>query len=148
MSINSVVISGNLTRDPELKATQGGTPVLTFGVAVNERKKDSAGNWTDYPNFVDCVMYGTRAEKLAPYLAKGAKVAAAGRLHYSSWEKDGQRRSKLEIIVDDIEFMTRSKAENGTQTAQAGNYPTYTASAPNSRPTAPQIDLYDTDIPF
>lgn len=149
MSINRVNISGNLTRDPELKATQGGTPVLTFGVAVNDRRRNpQTGEWEDYPNFVDCVVFGGRADLLSRFLSKGSKVAVEGKLRYSSWERDGQRRSKLEIIVDDIEFMTRSKAENGPQTSQAGNYPTYTASAPNSRPTAPQIDLYDTDVPF
>ena len=130
MSINRVAISGNLTRDSELRSTQGGTSILGMGVAVNERRKSaSTGEWEDYPHFVDCTMFGTRAEKLQPYLTKGAKVAIEGRLRYSSWEKDGQKRSKLEVIVDEIEFMSRKDG------AQTGGY-------------APQAALYDEDIPF
>lgn len=110
MSINRVNISGNLTRDPELRATQSGMQVLGFGVAVNDRRKNpSTGQWEDYPNFVDCTMFGTRGEKLQQYLTKGTKVAIEGKLRYSSWERDGQRRSKLEVIVDEIEFMSQNQ---------------------------------------
>ena len=90
MSINQVNISGNLTREPELRHTAGGMPVLGFGVAVNDRRKNpSTGEWEDYPNFVDCKMFGTRAESLSRYLAKGAKVSVAGKLRWSQWERDG-----------------------------------------------------------
>ena len=69
MSINRVIISGNLTRDPELRQTQSGMAVLSFGVAVNDRRKNpSTGEWEDYPNFVDCTMFGARANSLAQYL--------------------------------------------------------------------------------
>ena len=108
MSINIVNISGNLTRDSELRRTTGGTAILGFGVAVNDRRKNQqTGEWEDYPNFVDCTMFGTRAEKLAGILTKGTKVCILGKLRYMSWEKDGQKRSKIEVIVDDIEFMSR-----------------------------------------
>lgn len=108
MSINIVNISGNLTRDPELRATAGGTQVLSFGVAVNDRRRNAqTGEWEDYPNFVDCTMFGTRAEKLAGMLTRGTKVCILGKLRYMSWEKDGQKRSKIEVIVDDIELMSR-----------------------------------------
>ncbi len=107
MSINRVVISGNLTRDAELRTTQSGMAILGFGVAVNDRRKNQqTGEWEDYPNFVDCTMFGTRGEKLQPYLTKGSKVALEGKLRYSSWERDGQLRSKLEVVVDDLEFMS------------------------------------------
>ena len=110
MSINRVNISGNLTRDPELRATQSGMQALGFGVAVNDRRKNpSTGQWEDYPNFVDCTMFGNRAESLGRILRKGMKVAIEGKLRYSSWEKDGQRRSKLEVIVDEIEFMSQNQ---------------------------------------
>ena len=100
MSINRVNISGNLTRDPELRATQGGMQVLGFGVAVNDRRRNQqTGEWEDYPNFVDCTMFGNRAEAVSRYLSKGTKVAIEGKLRYSSWEKDGQRRSKLEVML-------------------------------------------------
>ena len=117
MSINRVNISGNLTRDPELRATAGGMQVLGFGVAVNDRRKNGQTNeWEDYPNFVDCTMFGNRANSMSRILHKGMKVAIEGKLRYSSWEKDGQKRSKLEVIVDEIELMSQNP--NGAQQAQ------------------------------
>ena len=91
-----------------MRRTQGGTAILGFGVAVNDRRKNQqTGEWEDYPNFIDCTMFGTRAEKLAGMLTKGTKVCILGKLRYMSWEKDGQKRSKIEVIVDDIELMGR-----------------------------------------
>lgn len=146
MSINHVTISGNLTRDAELRTTPGGSNVLAFGVAVNERRKNSrTGEWEDVPNFVDCTMFGTRAEKLAQYLTKGTKVAIEGRLHYSSWEKDGQRRSKLDVYVDELEFMSRS----GQQQAQGAARQPLTTQSVMSAATPVAGDPYaDEDIPF
>lgn len=108
MSVNSVAISGNLTRDAELRATGVGTSVLRFGVAVNDRRKNRDGEWEDHANFVDCVMFGRRAESLERHLTKGVRVAVSGRLSYSSWEdrNTGQRRSRLEVVVDELEFMS------------------------------------------
>lgn len=107
MSINVVVMSGNLTRDCELRHTNGGTAILSFGVAVNDRMKDRDGSWVDRPNFVDVTVFGARAEALSRFLSKGAKVALSGKLRYSSWERDGQKRSKLEVIAEEIEFLSR-----------------------------------------
>ena len=118
MSINRVNISGNLTRDPELRATAGGTQVLSFGVAANDRRRNpQSGEWEDCPNFVDCMLFGTRAEAVSRYLSKGSKVAIEGKLRYSSWERDGQRRSKLEVVVSDIELMSRSPNDGGASDA-------------------------------
>ena len=142
MSINRVNITGNLTRDPELRATAGGTQVLSFGVAVNDRRRNAqTGEWEDYPNFVDCTMFGTRAEAVSRFLAKGNKVAIEGKLRYSSWERGGQRRSKLGVIVDDLEFMSSRRDDAGS------------GYAPQPVPAAdPAIDaaasIYDEDIPF
>lgn len=139
MSINRVCISGNLTRDPELRSTAGGTSVMGFGVAVNERRKNSrTGEWEDYPNFVDCTLFGKRAEALEQYLSKGTKVAVEGRLRYSSWEKDGQKRSKLGVIVEEVELMSRRDGEQHQSYAQQGYQ------------QAPQVQeaCYDEDIPF
>ena len=120
MSINKVLISGNLTRDAELNQTRGGTAVCKFGVAVNERRKNQNGEWEDYANFVDCTLFGRRADALAQYLTKGTKVAIEGRLRYSSWQdKDGQKRSKLDVTVDEIEFMS---IRQGGQQSQQGGY--------------------------
>lgn len=157
MALNSVAISGNLTRDPELRQTPGGTSVLSFGVAVNERRKDSSGEWEDVPNFVDCTMFGTRADALAKYLHKGTKVAVHGRLRYSSWERDGQKRSKLEVVADDIEFMSARKPQDGSGATNGSGMVNQTPARQTAsqnrsqRPTEPQqmqADLYDEDIPF
>ena len=110
MSINRVTITGNLTREPELRSTQGGTAVLGLGVAVNDRRKNPrTGQWEDVPNYVDCVMFGTRARSVANYVDKGSKVAIEGKLRWSQWEdQEGRKRSKLEVVVDEIEFMSRT----------------------------------------
>ena len=115
LSINKVIISGNLTRDPETSTTTNGTTVMSFGMAVNDRKRNAqTGEWEDVANFVDCVMFGARAEALSRILTKGMKCAIEGKLRYSSWEKDGQRRSKLEVVVDEIEFLSqRSQGQGG-----------------------------------
>ena len=147
MAINRVNLSGNLTRDAELTATQGGTQVARFGLAVNERVKNQrTGEWESRPNFIDCVMFGLRAEKLAQYLCKGTKVAVEGRLRYSSWEKDGERRSKIEVIVDEVEFMSRSQQGEGGGYAPAPA--PQQAPAPMAAPAPPAVDVYDEDIPF
>ena len=136
MSINRVNISGNLTRDPELRNTAGGTAILSMGVAVNDRRKNpQTGEWEDYANFVDCVMFGTRAEAVSRFLQKGSKVAIEGKLRYSSWERDGQRRSKLEVIVEEIEFMSRGEQGGGGH-------------APAPRQQSPAVDPWDEDVPF
>ena len=119
MSINRVNISGNLTRDPELRATQGGTSVLSFGVAVNDRRRNpQSGEWEDVPNFVDCIVFGNRAEPLSRFLSKGAKVAIEGKLRFSQWQdkQTGQNRSKLEVVVDECEFFTQRQP--GAQAVQ------------------------------
>ena len=144
MSINRVNITGNLTRDPELRATQSGSQVLSFGVAVNDRRRNpQTGEWEDYPNYVDCTIFGTRAEAVGRYISKGSKVAIEGKLRYSSWERDGQRRSKLEVIVDDIEFMNARPASSPSASpAAGGGDPQYTV------PEAPALEIADEDIPF
>jgi single-strand DNA-binding protein len=108
MSINRVVISGNLTRDPELRSTGGGTSVLRLGVAVNDRRKNQqTGEWEEFPNFVDVTVFGARAEALSRFLTKGTKVAIEGKLRWSQWETpQGDKRSKLEVIADEIELLT------------------------------------------
>lgn len=168
MSINRVVISGNLTRDPELRRTQSGMAILGFGVAVNDRRRNpQSGEWEDYANFIDCTMFGNRAESLSNILVKGMKVAIEGKLRWSQWERDGQKRSKIEVIVDEIEFMSSRQGgqggyqggyqggNQGNQGYQGGGYqggqqPNYQATAMPA--AAPAVDtassVYDDDIPF
>lgn len=135
MGINRAIVSGNLTRDPELRTTSGGMAVLSLGVAVNDRRKNAAtGEWEDVPNFIDCTMFGSRAEAVSRYLSKGSKVAIEGRLRWSQWERDGQKRSKVEVVVDEIEFMT-ARGEGG-------------ADARPARAAYAEPSPYDEDIPF
>ena len=107
MSINRVNISGHLTRDPELRMTPKGTQVLSFGIAVNDRRLNRETNqWEDYPNFVECTMFGTRAEAVGRIVRKGMKVSIDGKLRFNQWEtKDGERRSNIEIIIEEVEFL-------------------------------------------
>ena len=147
MSINRVNITGNLTRDPELRATAGGTQMLAFGVAVNDRRKNpQTSAWEDVPNFVDCIVFGSRAEAVSRFITKGSKVAIEGKLRYSSWEtKEGQRRSKLEVIVDEIDFLSRQGQQVTSPAAEAAKVadtPAY------GTPRAPEPEFYDADIPF
>lgn len=117
MSINKVLITGNLTREPDLRQTAGGMAIMNFGVAVNERRKiPQTDQWEDYPNFIDCTMFGKRAESVAKYISKGSKVAIEGKLRWNQWEKDGQKHSKLSVIVDEIEFMSRKSGDPVEQT--------------------------------
>ena len=120
MSINRASISGNLTRDPELRQTKSGTPSLSFCVAVNDRRRNPQSmEWEDYPNFIDCVMFGARAEAVSKHLVKGMKVAIEGKLRYSTWERDGQRRSKIEVVAEEIEFMSRAQSKQAAQELSA-----------------------------
>jgi len=145
VSINRVNITGNLTRDPELRSTAGGMAVLGFGVAVNDRRKNQqTGQWEDYPNFVDCTMFGNRAEALSRILRKGMKVAIEGKLRYSSWEdkNGGGRRSKLEVIPDEVELLsqnanTQQPQQYAPQGYQQQAYPPRQAPQPAPQAYAP-----------
>jgi single-strand DNA-binding protein len=144
MSINRVNITGNLTRDPELRSTGSGMSVLQMGVAVNDRRKNAqTGEWEDSPNFIDVVMFGTRAESVSRFLSKGSKVAIEGKLRWSSWEDKttGAKRSKVEVVADDIEFMS-TRGEGGGGGGGAREYSAPAASAPAASP------VIEDDIPF
>ena len=159
-NINRVIISGRLTRDPELRQTAGGTPVLGMGVAVNDRRRNvQTGQWEDYTNFIDCTMFGARAESLSRILTKGMLVCIEGRLRWSQWERDGQKRSKIEVIVDELELPSRGQgAQDGgapqayapaPQQSYSSSYapaPQQQYAAPVAMPPADQI--YDEEIPF
>lgn len=151
MSINRVSISGNLTRDCEVKELRNGSYALEFGVAVNERRKNqSTGEWEDRPNYVDCTEF-TSSEKVMRWhqheLRKGAKVAIDGRLRYSSWERDGQRRNRLDVVTTEIEFMRGGNGDAGAADDD-GYVPANTRRDPPRRQQAPAEDAYDEDMPF
>jgi single-strand DNA-binding protein len=144
MSINRVCISGNLTRDPELRSTGSGMAILQLRMAVNDRRKNSqTGEWEDAPNYVDVVVFGQRAESLSRFLSKGSKIIVDGKLRWSEWDdKDsGKKRSKIEVVADDIDFAS-SRGEGGG--GGGGGY-----SAPASGGSAPaESPVLEDDIPF
>lgn len=149
MSINKVLISGNLTRDPEARTTTSGSTVLNFGVAVNDRRRNQqSGEWEDVPNFIDCVVFGSRAEALQRFLSKGTKVAIEGKLRYRSWEaQDGSKRSKIEVAVDDVEFMSRQTPSNSDGSSHVDSYTTNGVNSPQNASHGPAEGYYD-DMPF
>ena len=149
MSINRVAISGNIGNDPDLRQTASGVQVLSFSVAVNDRVKGEDGQWTDRPNWIDCTMFGARAQSVSRFLSKGSKVAIEGNLRWSQWERDGQKRSKIEVIVDEIEFMT-SRNDGAPRAAAPMAAPMAQAPMAAAPMAAPVVDasVYDDDIPF
>ena len=123
-NINRVTITGNLTADPDLRSTGGGTPVCSLRVAVNGRRKDQSGNWVDKPNYFNVVVWGAQGQNCANYLSKGRPVAVDGRLDWREWEaKDGSgMRSRIEIVADTVQFLgSRDGSAPGGQN-QGGNF--------------------------
>ena len=133
--------------------------ILSVGIAVNDRRKNNqTGEWEDHPNYIDCTMFGERAAKIAQYLTKGTKVAIDGKLRYSSWvDNQGNKRSKLDAVIDDIEFM--SNRQQGGQQQRPQQYQQYQQyqqpqqqyQQPQQYQPAPQnqeYSVYDEDIPF
>jgi single-strand DNA-binding protein len=118
-NINRVILTGNLTRDPELRSTPGGTSVCTLRVAVNSRRKESeSGQWVDKPNYFDVTVWGAQGENCAQYLSKGRPVAVDGRLNWREWEApDGSKRQAVDIIADSVQFLGSRDATqlNGAQ---------------------------------
>lgn len=113
-NVNKVFLMGNLTRDVEMRALPSGMSVASFGLAVNERFKDREGNWQERANFIDCEMFGARAEAFAKYLGKGSPAFLEGRLRLDQWEdRDGNKRSKLKVVVDNFEFIGGGKDNAG-----------------------------------
>lgn len=111
-NINTVVIAGRTTKDPEIKVTPSGTAVLSLSLAVNDTKKNAQGEWEDVVDFFDCKVFGKRAESLAQYIPKGSKLTINGRLHQDRWQgQDGTNRSRVSIIVQDIELPPRSQPQ-------------------------------------
>jgi len=115
-NINRVVLVGNLTKDPELRHTPGGTPVCSLRLAVNGRRRDESGTWVDKPNYFDVSVFGNQAESCAQYLAKGRPVGVDGRLDWREWDAtDGSgKRQAVQIIADSVQFLgSRGDGEGG-----------------------------------
>src|SRR5260370_4821848 len=146
-NINRVVLVGNLTRDPELRHTPGGTPVCSLRIAVNSRRRDESGNWTDKPNYFSVSVFGNQAESCAQYLSKGRPVAIDGRLDWREWEaKDGGgKRESVEIVAESVQFLGSRHGAGGDFGDGGGNQvvPAGAAAA-----AADFADAADDDIPF
>ncbi len=112
-SFNKVIIVGNVTRDIELRYTSGKTAVADIGIAINERKKVN-NDWVDDTTFVDVTLWGRTAEVASEYLNKGSTVLIEGRLQLDTWEKDGQKRSKLKVVGERLQLLDK-KSDGGQQ---------------------------------
>lgn len=148
-SFNRVVLVGNLTRDVELRYTQGGTAVTEIGLAVNDRVKKN-DEWIDEATFVDITLWGRLAEVAGQYLGKGAPILIEGRLKLEQWEKDGQKRSKLGVVAEKMQMLGGKQQDGGGQSKQQSKQPRrdeYSQPEPDySTPQSTQVD--DDDIPF
>ena len=144
-NINRVVLIGNLTRDPELKHLPSGTALCSLRIAVNTRRKDESGQWTDKPNYFDVSVWGAQGENCAQYLAKGRPVAIDGRLEWREWEAtDGSgKRQAVEIVADSVQFLG---SRGDGDSSGGGSFVPAGAAAPSSAdfPSSPTDD----DIPF
>jgi single-strand DNA-binding protein len=154
-NINRVVLTGNLTRDPELRSLPSGMSVCSLRIAVNTRRKGASGDWEDKPNYFDVTVWGAQGENCARYLAKGRPVALDGRLEWREWEtQDGGKRQAVDIVADTVQFlggrddMGPGNANGGGQSfTPRSDIPVDTgdfAAAPAGR----QSDPADDDIPF
>lgn len=139
--VNHVVLIGRLTRDAELKYTSGGMAVCKFAIAVNKRRKQGE-QWVDEASFFDIVLWGKAGESLNQYLVKGKQVAVEGELHQNRWDQDGQPRSKVEIMANNVQLLGGDKNTQGSA-----------PDARNSPSRASESDLdsppdFDSDLPF
>ena len=111
-SLNQVTLMGNLTRDPELRQTPTGQNVTSFSLALNRSYKDSGGEWQEATDYIDIVCWGPLAERVAQYLSKGRRCLVQGRLQSRSWEQDGQKRNKVEVLANDVTFLDGRGGDN------------------------------------
>ncbi len=135
-SLNQVTLMGNLTRDPELRQTPNGQNVTSFSLALNRSYKDASGAWQEATDYIDCVSWGPLAERVAQYLSKGRRCLVQGRLQSRSWEQDGQKRSKVEVLASDVTFLD-SRGEGGENEGGSGGGSSYSNNGGGSNDSAP-----------
>jgi single-strand DNA-binding protein len=144
-NINRVVLVGNLTKDPELRHTPGGTPVCSLRIAVNSRRRDESGNWVDKPNYFDVSVFGNQAESCSQYLSKGRPVGIDGRLDWREWDaQDGTKRQAVQIIAESVQFL--GSRDSGGEFGGGGNQFVPAGAASESAADFPSTA--DDDIPF
>ena len=152
-NLNKVLLMGNLTKDPELRYTPKGTAVGDLSMAVNRRVSDGNGNWSDETTFVDITVWGNTAENAQKYLTKGRGVFVEGRLQLDTWEDktSGQKRSKLKIVADTLQFLPDGKGGGGGRPSGGGSSSSNASSGPPQGGSAADPDDFDgeeDDIPF
>jgi single-strand DNA-binding protein len=150
-NINRVIITGNLTRDPELRSLPSGTSVCELRVAVNSSRKDESGNWVDKPNYFNVKVWGAQGENCSTYLTKGRPVAVDGRLDWREWEdKEGNKRQSVDIIADRVQFLGSrdggGEQGGGTRFNTQSDVPADTSDFDSPAPAA--VGASDDDIPF
>jgi single-strand DNA-binding protein len=118
-SLNQVILMGNLTRDPELRQTPSGQNVCSFSLALNRSYKDASGEWQEATDYIDIVAWGPLGERVSQYLHKGSRAMVQGRLQSRSWEQEGQKRNKVEVLASDVTFLD-SRSEEGN--SDGGGY--------------------------
>jgi single-strand DNA-binding protein len=143
-SFNRVILVGNLTRDPELRYIPSGTAVTEVGLAVNDRRKNSSGEWVEETTFVDVTLWGRTAEVASEYLNKGSSVLIEGRLKLDTWEKDGKKNSKLRVIGERMQMLG---PRTGGAPGGGGPRTTAKSAAPATGPDEMEAPP-DDDIPF
>lgn len=150
--LNKVFLIGNLTRDPELRVTPKGTAICQFGLAVNRQFKDESGATRDETTFVDIEAWGKQGELVSKYLSKGSPAMVEGRLKLDQWEDktSGQKRSKLKIVLDNVQFLsTRGGGGAPHAPAEDGEAAAAAAPAAGAKPAAPASKEHlDEDVPF
>jgi len=142
------MIYGNLTRDPEMKALPSGMNVTSFSLATNRRYKDRDGNYQDAVDYHNVVVFGRQAETVSQYLKKGAGAFVEGRMQTRSWDKDGQKHYRTEVVADRVQFGPRSGGEGGAAGAPASAAAGADAPAAPAAPDYPEEDINPEDIPF
>lgn len=155
-SLNKVFLIGNLTRDPELRVTPKGTSICQFGIAVNRQYKDDSGATRDETTFVDIEAWGKQGELVAKYLGKGSQCMVEGRLKLDQWEDkaSGQKRSRLKVVLDNVQFLGAPRGSGGSAPAPSDDVdqtPAAERPAPPPRRAAapaPAPDTLDEDVPF
>lgn len=120
-SVNQVILMGNLTRDPETRQTPSGQSVTSFSLALNRAYKDQSGEWQEATDFIDVIAWGPLGERVAQYVTRGRRVLVQGRLQSRAWEQDGQKRSKVEVLANDVTFLDgRGEGAEGSQGGSFG----------------------------
>lgn len=150
MYLNKAMIYGNLTRDPEMKALPSGMNVTSFSLATNRRYKDRDGNYQDAVDYHNVVVFGRQAETVSQYLKKGSGAFVEGRMQTRSWEKDGQKHYRTEVVADRVQFGPRSGGEGGGASAPAATAAATGGDTPAApaAPDYPEEDINPEDIPF